>query len=131
MQKMKGYIKSFRLIPTVNLNPVTGEIEITFKPGSKDLAPLEDVLNLIEKLGKQDDKIIVVLDEFQDIFRINSALDRMLRSVIQTHKNINYVFMGSSESMIREIFEKKDSPLQVWIADNAWKNPNRKIQAVS
>ena len=34
----------------------------------------------------------------------------MLRSVIQTHKNINYVFMGSSESMIREIFEKKDSP---------------------
>ena len=37
MQKLKGYIKSFRLIPTVNLNPVTGEAEITFKPGSKDL----------------------------------------------------------------------------------------------
>ncbi len=110
MQKLKSYIKSFRLIPTVNLNPVTGETEITFKPGSKDLAPLEDVLSLIEKLGKPDNKIIVVLDEFQDIFRINSGLDRMLRSVIQTHKNINYVFMGSSESMIREIFEEKDSP---------------------
>ncbi len=110
MQKLKGYIKSFRLIPTVNLNPVTGEAEITFKPGSKDLAPLEDVLNLIEKLGKEDEKIIVVLDEFQDIFRVNSVLDRMLRSVLQTHKKVNYVFMGSSESMIREIFEKKDSP---------------------
>ncbi len=110
MQKLKGFIKSFRIIPTVNLNPVTGETEITFKPGSKDLSPLEDVLNLIEKLGKEDEKIIVVLDEFQDIFRINSTLDKMLRSVIQTHKNINYVFMGSSESMIREIFEKKSSP---------------------
>jgi len=109
LQKLKGYIKSFRLIPSVILNPVTGETEITFKPGSKDLAPLEDVLNLIEKLGKESEKIIVVLDEFQDIFRINSGLDRMLRSVMQTHKNINYVFMGSSESMIREIFEKKDS----------------------
>lgn len=110
MQKLKGFIKSFRIIPTVNLNPVTGETEITFKPGSKDLSPLEDVLNLIEKLGKEDKKIIVVLDEFQDIFRINSTLDRVLRSVIQTHKNINYVFLGSSESMIREIFEKKSSP---------------------
>ena len=110
MQKLKGYIKSFRLIPSVILNPVTGEMEISFIPGSKDLTPLEDVLNLIEKLGKEDKKIIVVLDEFQDIFRINNGLDRMLRSVIQNHKNINYVFMGSSESMIREIFEKKNSP---------------------
>jgi hypothetical protein len=110
MQKLKGYIKSFRLIPSVILNPVTGEAEISFMPGSRDLTPLEDVLNLIEKLGKEDKKIIVVLDEFQDIFRINAGLDRMLRSVIQNHKNINYVFMGSSESMIREIFEKKNSP---------------------
>ncbi len=110
VQKLKGYIKSFRLIPSVIMNPVTGEIEISFTPGSKDLGPLEDVLNLIEKLGKEDKKIIVVLDEFQDIFRINNGLDRMLRSMIQNHKNINYVFMGSIESMIREIFEKKESP---------------------
>ena len=110
MQKIKGFIKSFRLIPSVIMNPVTGEVEISFTPGSKDLAPLEDVLNLIEKLGKTDEKIIVVLDEFQDIFRINPGLDRMLRSVMQNHKNINYVLMGSNESMIREIFEKKNSP---------------------
>lgn len=110
VQKLKNYIKSFRLIPTVIMNPVTGEVEISFSPGSRDLAPLEDVLNLIEKLGKPEDKIIVVLDEFQDIFRINTGLDRMLRSVIQVHKNVNYVFMGSNESMIRDIFEKKDSP---------------------
>lgn len=109
-QRIKGFIKSFRLIPSVIMNPVTGEIEISFNPRSRDLIPLEDVLNLIEKLGKPDEKIIVVFDEFQDIFRINSGLDRMLRSVIQNQRNINYVFMGSSESMIREIFEKKDSP---------------------
>jgi len=109
-QKIRGFIKSFRLIPSVIMNPVTGEVEISFTPGSKDLAPLEDVLNLIEKLGKEENKIIVVFDEFQDIFRINAGLDRMLRSVMQNHKKINYVMMGSSESMIREIFEKKESP---------------------
>jgi hypothetical protein len=108
-QKLKTKIRTFRLIPSVILNPVTGDTEITFKPGSKDLAPLEDVLNLIEKLGSGNKKIKVVLDEFQEIFRINAGLDRMLRSVMQNHRNINYIFMGSSESMIREIFEKRSS----------------------
>ena len=110
VQKLKSYIKSFRLIPVVNINPVTGETEISFKPGSKEFTPLEDVLNLVEKLGTDKNKIIVVLDEFQEIFRIGSGLDRFLRSVMQNHRHINYVFMGSSESMIREIFEKRNSP---------------------
>ena len=109
VQKLKGYIKSFRLIPSIIMNPVTGETEISFKPGSKDLNPLEDVLNLIDKLGSDEKKIIVVLDEFQDIFRIQTGLDRLLRSVMQNHKNTNYIFLGSSESMIRDIFEKKNS----------------------
>jgi uncharacterized protein len=110
VQKLKSFIMSFRLIPVVNINPVTGEAEISFKPGSKELSPLEDVLNLIEKLGTDKKKIIMVLDEFQDIYRIDKGLDRFLRSVMQNHRHINYIFMGSSESMIREIFETKNSP---------------------
>jgi len=110
VQKLKNYLKSFRLIPVVNVNPVTGETEISFNPGTKELIPLEDVLNLIEKLGTDKKKIIVVLDEFQEIFRIGNGLDRFLRSIMQNHNHINYIFMGSSESMIREIFERKKSP---------------------
>jgi len=110
VQKLKNYLKSFRLIPVVNVNPVTGETEISFNPGTKELIPLEDVLNLIEKLRTDKKKIIVVLDEFQEIFRIGNGLDRFLRSIMQNHNHINYIFMGSSESMIREIFERKKSP---------------------
>jgi len=65
---------------------------------------------MIDKLGSDGKKIVVVLDEFQDIFRIHAGLDRLLRAVMQNHKYINYIFMGSSESMIREIFKKKNSP---------------------
>jgi len=110
VQKLRKFIKSFRLIPSVIMNPVTGETEISFKPGSSDLTPLEDVLIMIEKLATESKRIVVVLDEFQDIFRINHDLERMLRAVMQNQKNINYIFMGSSESMIRNIFERKDSP---------------------
>jgi AAA+ ATPase superfamily predicted ATPase len=110
VQKLKNYIKSFRLIPVVTVNPVTGDTEISFKPGSGELAPLEDVLNLIEKLSEGKKKMIIVMDEFQEIFRIGNGIDRFLRSIMQSQKNINYIFLGSSESMIREIFEKKSSP---------------------
>jgi hypothetical protein len=110
VQKLRKFIKSFRLIPSVIMNPVTGETEISFKPGSSDLTPLEDVLTMIDKLSTESKKIVVILDEFQDIFRINPELDRMMRAVMQNQKNINYIFMGSSESMIRNIFERKDSP---------------------
>ncbi|MCK9453164.1 MAG: hypothetical protein M0Q90_15825 [Bacteroidales bacterium] len=55
-------------------------------------------------------KPIVVLDEFQDIVRLNPDLDKHLRAIIQHHQNINYVFMGSIESMMRQIFEEKKSP---------------------
>lgn len=109
-QKLKGFIKSFRIIPSIILNPVTGETEITFRPGSPDITPLEDTLNLIEKLGTEEKRLIVVLDEFQEIFRIGSGLDLRLRGIMQIHKNVNYIFMGSSESLVREIFERKNSP---------------------
>jgi hypothetical protein len=110
VQKLRRFIKTFRIIPSVIMNPVTGGTEISFRPGSADLTPLEDVLNLIDKLGTEKKKLIVVMDEFQDIFRISAGLDRMLRAVMQNQKNITYIFMGSSESMIRNIFEKKESP---------------------
>lgn len=110
IQKIKGFMKSFRIIPSLIMNPVTGETEISFRSGSDGHISTEDVLNLLDKLGSSKNKTIVVLDEFQDIFRIESGLDRFLRSVMQNQKNINYILMGSSESMIRDIFEKKNSP---------------------
>ncbi|MDO8581410.1 MAG: ATP-binding protein, partial [bacterium] len=65
---------------------------------------------LLDKLGTAQKKPIVVLDEFQDIKRLNPDLDKHLRAIIQHHQNINYVFMGSIESMMRQIFEEKKSP---------------------
>jgi len=61
-------------------------------------------------LSTAQKKPIVVLDEFQDIMRLNPDLDKHLRAIIQHHQNINYVFMGSIESMMRQIFEEKKSP---------------------
>jgi AAA+ ATPase superfamily predicted ATPase len=109
-ERLKGFLKNFRVTPSINLNPQTNEVDVSFQSNSNQTLLLEDVFNLLDKLGTAQKKPIVVLDEFQDIKRLNPDLDKHLRAIIQHHQNINYVFMGSIESMMRQIFEEKKSP---------------------
>lgn len=111
LQKLKDLVKNFRIAPSITLNPITNDIDISYKATTSETAQtvLEDVLNLLDKLGTSKSKPIIIFDEFQEIKRIGNNLDRFLRSVMQYHKNINYVFLGSQESLIRDIFEKKKS----------------------
>lgn len=109
-ERIRQYIKSFRVIPSVSINPVSGETDISFRNVSISSVPLEDVFTLIEKLSPKKKKLIIVLDEFQEIRRIGENLDRKLRSILQYHKTVNYLFLGSQESLMRDLFEKKKSP---------------------
>ncbi len=111
-EKIKQIVKNFRIVPEINVNPLTNHIDVSFKPvkSHTDTVPFEDVLNLIENLASPANKTIIIFDEFQEVKRIASGLERHMRSFMQLHKNINYVFLGSQESLIREIFEKKKSP---------------------
>ena len=56
---------------------------------------IQEVLDLIESLSKNK-RFVVVFDEFQDILKIKAADESLalLRSKIQFHKNIPYVFVG-------------------------------------
>lgn len=109
-EKIKQLVKNFRIIPNISLNPLNNEVDITFQPVYSSSILVEDVLNLIEKVNDKKKKLIVVFDEFQEINNIGKGLDRQLRSTMQHHQNINYVFLGSQESLMRDIFEKKKSP---------------------
>lgn len=108
-EKIKQFVKHFRVIPTISINPLTNEIDVSFKPSTSAFTSLEDVLNLMYKFSSARKRLIIIFDEFQEVKRIGKGLDRHLRSIMQRHKNINYVFLGSQESLIRDIFEKKKS----------------------
>ena len=103
-------VRNFRIVPLLSVDPVTNNVEIDFHLHVDSFVHLEDVLNLIEKLSEDKNRMIVVFDEFQDLLALDKSLDKRLRSVIQFHKNINYVMLGSSESMMSQIFENKKSP---------------------
>lgn len=69
-------------------------------------------LDVVKKISsKKELNIKFVLDEFQDILRISDdfILEQM-RSVIQHHEAVTYVFLGSIESIMTNIFSSKASP---------------------
>ena len=109
-EKIRQYVKQFQIIPSIIVNPVNNDVNIEFQSSKSKLPILEDVLNLIEKLSNLRKKIIVIFDEFQEAGYININLFSQLRAIMQHHKKINYVFLGSQESLIRDIFEKQQSP---------------------
>ncbi|HOX77099.1 MAG TPA: ATP-binding protein [Bacteroidales bacterium] len=109
-EKVRQLVKNFRVIPSITLNPLTNQVEVSFLPDSSQVPLLEDVLNLMEKLSSQKKKLLMIFDEFQETRRIHPDLLRQLRSIMQYHKLINYIFLGSQESLIKEIFEMKKSP---------------------
>ena len=110
MERVRHLITHFRVIPMISTNPLTGSIDVSFQPGVDGVMLIEDVLTLIEKAHSEQDRMIVVLDEFQEIRDLAPKLDKQLRSIMQKQKNINYILLGSQESMMTDIFENKKSP---------------------
>ena len=110
LERIRHLITHFRIIPTITSNPLTGVIDVSFQPGVDSSILLEDVMALIENAHTEQERIIVVLDEFQEIIDLAPRLDKKLRSIMQEQKNINYILLGSQESMMTDIFENKKSP---------------------
>ena len=110
MERLRHLLSHFRIIPTVSTNPLSGAMDVSFQPGVDGVVLIEDALALLEKAHTAKDRLIVVLDEFQEIRDISPKLDRQLRSIMQEQKHINYILLGSQESMMTDIFENKKSP---------------------
>lgn len=110
-EKIKYYLRNFHVIPSVNMNPMTDEFSVSFQPSADNGATaLEDVIDMLQKVSTPDRKLIVVFDEFQSILEIDKHLDKQLRAIMQEQSGINYVFLGSQESMMTDIFENVKSP---------------------
>lgn len=72
---------------------------------------LESVIDLPEKLADDKHPLIIIMDEFQDIQKLNGEkFEDLLRSKIQHHKHLKYLFLGSKTHLINDMFSNKNRP---------------------
>ncbi len=101
-----------RLRPSVSVDPFSGQptvsldARVALRPDSIDA-----VLDLIRDTRKRH-PLTVVFDEFQDILNLADAGETLaiLRSRIQFHGDIAYIFAGSIRNRMIDIFTSPDSP---------------------
>lgn len=111
IEKVKHLLSSFRIVPTISSSPSGDSLEISFNPKFVNTATMiEDALGLLQKVTSPDKRLIVVFDEFQELLEVERGIDKRLRAVMQTQIGLNYIFLGSQESMMADIFEKVRSP---------------------
>ena len=74
---------------------------------------LEEVLETPAKIAaKGGPRVAVVLDEFQQVLEYGSdRVERKLRSVIQAHRQVSYVFLGSRKHLIQKMVLDRNRPL--------------------
>jgi AAA+ ATPase superfamily predicted ATPase len=68
-----------------------------------------EILDFPEKVAKKKKrKIVLILDEFQEIEMMNGkGIEKLMRSRFQHHKNVTYLFAGSKEHLLRQMFEEE------------------------
>lgn len=106
-KKILDFIKSLR--PVITYDPLSGNPQVTFdvRPG-ETTRNITSVFQYLEKLPQQ---VIIAIDEFQQILQYpEKNTDSWLRSIIQTLNNVRFIFAGSQQHLINELFTDPSRP---------------------
>jgi len=79
---------------------------------SRETETFDEVVSSLENYLKAKGKYgVVVFDEFQQITETNGErTERRLRSAIQTHEHVSYLFVGSKRHLLHDLFSNPNRP---------------------
>ena len=73
---------------------------------------LQRLLELPEQFGRERGRrVVVILDEFQEIVTLDPTLPALLRATIQSQEHVAYAFLGSRKHLMTRVFTDRNEPL--------------------
>lgn len=110
-KKLGTFLKSLRPKMTIGQS---GEAALTFEPFDAPIGPeaLSEVLDLPQRLLSGKGRAVVVFDEFQEVKDLlpSDGFERTMRSAVQSHRNVSYIFLGSRHHLLRRMFTDHNRP---------------------
>lgn len=103
LQSVSNALRKIKL--NLNIDPGTGSTSISpsFEAVNEKLV-LEELMNILLKYS-QKRKLVIAFDEFQEVANYTEeGFEKRLRSFIQQHQNICYIFSCSQQHLIAEMF---------------------------
>lgn len=105
--KILDFIKTLR--PVISYDPLTNTPQISFDAGQKETE--NNILSILRYLDVQNFRVVIAIDEFQQIVNYpeKQALS-WLRGVVQEMINVRFVFSGSRQHIMNELFTSPAKP---------------------
>lgn len=107
-EKLLTFIKSLR--PQLSFDTITGEpqLQIAYQTAHEKEFTLK---GLFDFLNRQNEKIVIAIDEFQQIRDYpEQNMEALLRTYIQQTHNLCFIFCGSKKHMMADIFANEKKP---------------------
>lgn len=106
-KKIWDFIKTLR--PTISFDALSGDPKVSFEASNREIEINID--SLLHFLEAQNFKTVIAIDEFQQITNYpEKNVASWLRSRIQQLKNIIFIFSGSQQHLMTELFSSPKQP---------------------
>lgn len=107
LNRIGTFIRSCR--PVFTFDELTGVPKVTI-----DLSPSEEestLKEIFDYLGSSEKRCYIAIDEFQQITEYpEKGVEALLRSYIQFLPNVNFIFAGSKQHVMQEMFTSSKKP---------------------
>jgi hypothetical protein len=112
--KALAMFQGLRIVPTVTVDPADGRIGFSFGVGHAE-ADLDGTIEMLLELpariaAERDQRVVLVLDEFQEIVDLDPNFPKLLRSVFQEQPDVSHVYLGSKRHVMRDLFSDANEP---------------------
>lgn len=107
ISRIRDFIRSCR--PVFTIDEITGTPKVSI-----DIAPNEEentLKEIFEYLSSSEKRCYIAIDEFQQITEYpEKNIEASLRSYIQFLPNVNFIFAGSKQHVMQEMFTSSKKP---------------------
>ncbi len=107
-EKLTGFIRSIGASLSIG-NDGRPSVDIIYNDRNHVFNRLEEIFHFLEE---HSSPVIIAFDEFQEIKKYSDSmpLEAKLRSLVQRYHNIRFIFSGSEQHLISDIFSSVDKP---------------------
>ena len=106
-QKIWNFIKSLR--PIISFDSLSGEPQVSINVQPKESE--HQIETLFSFLENQEKPVLIAIDEFQQILNYpEKNMEAGLRTIIQSLKNVVFIFSGSQPHLMNEMFANPSKP---------------------
>ena len=107
MSRIAKFVKGFRPVFTIDEFTGAPKITVDISPTSEETS-LKEILAYMQSSGKN---CCIAIDEFQKIAEYpEKGVEALLRSHIQFMSNVNFIFSGSKQHVMQEMFMSAKRP---------------------